>query len=224
MAPTLYMLPASPPCRAVVMTAKALGVEFIEKGIYFFRDDNVKTEFCKINPQHTIPTFVDEDGFVFWDSHAIMAYMVAKYAKNDSLYPEDVKKRAIVNQRLFFESSVIFFHMKNIACSILLDGKNFIDSNEKQALLESFDVLEKFIEDSEWMAGNSLTIADYSLVSSIASVNNVIPIDPEKYPKLIAWFQRCKSLPEYEVTRKGQEEGAKMLNARLNMSFLKKYH
>lgn len=135
MAPTLYMLHASPPCRAVLMTAKALGVDLDEKGIYFFKDENVKTEFCKVstrkfiqkapilcfklNPQHTIPTFIDEDGFVFWDSHAIMAYLVAKYAKDDSLYPEDIRKRAIVNQRLFYDSSVIFYHMKNIAVSNL---------------------------------------------------------------------------------------------------------
>ena len=58
---------------------------------------------------------MDDDGFAIWDSHAIMAYLVSKYAKNDSLYPQDLKKRAIINQRLFFESSAVFFHMKNIA-------------------------------------------------------------------------------------------------------------
>lgn len=72
-----------------------------------------------MNPQHTIPTFVDDDGSVVWDSHAIMTYIVSKYAKDDSVYPEDIKKRAIVNQRLFFESGVIFFHMRNIAVCIL---------------------------------------------------------------------------------------------------------
>lgn len=109
-------------------------------------------------------------------------------------------------------------------CSILLDGKNFIEKQEKEPLLESFDVLERFLEDGEWIAGNSLTIADYSLAASVGSVHNVIPIDSEKYPKLTAWFKKCQSLPEYEATRKGQEEGANMLNIRLNMSFSKKYN
>jgi glutathione S-transferase len=42
------------------------------------------------------------------DSHAINVYLVAKYAKNDNLYPKDLKKRALVDQRLHFDSGVAF--------------------------------------------------------------------------------------------------------------------
>lgn len=61
----------------------------------------------KINPQHTIPTLVDGD-FVIWDSHAITAYLVEKYATDDSLYPKDLIKRTLVNQRLHFDSGILF--------------------------------------------------------------------------------------------------------------------
>lgn len=37
-----------------------------------------------------------------------MTYMVDKYADNDNLYPKDLKKRAIVNQRLHYSGGVIF--------------------------------------------------------------------------------------------------------------------
>lgn len=59
-----------------------------------------------MNPQHTIPTLVD-NGFVIWDSHAIMSYIVSKYGKDKSLYPEDLEKRAVVDQRLHFDSSIL---------------------------------------------------------------------------------------------------------------------
>jgi glutathione S-transferase len=51
---------------------------------------------------------VEEDGFTLWDSHAIMAYLVEKYGKDDSLYPKDLRKRAIINQRLHFENGILF--------------------------------------------------------------------------------------------------------------------
>lgn len=35
-------------------------------------------------------------------------YLAEKYGKDDSLYPKDVKKRALVNQRLFFDIGTLY--------------------------------------------------------------------------------------------------------------------
>ena len=62
-----------------------------------------------MNPQHTVPTLVEDDGFVLWESHAIMPYLVDKYGKEDDpLYPKDLRKRATINQRLHFNNGVLF--------------------------------------------------------------------------------------------------------------------
>lgn len=55
-----------------------------------------------MNPQHCIPTMVDK-GLVLWESRAIMTYLVSAYAKDDTLYPKDLKVRALVDQRLHFD-------------------------------------------------------------------------------------------------------------------------
>ncbi|KAF2891265.1 hypothetical protein ILUMI_14909, partial [Ignelater luminosus] len=60
-----------------------------------------------INPQHTIPT-LDDDGVIVWDSHAINIYLVTKYDKDNLLYPDDPCTRAVINQRLHFDSGVLF--------------------------------------------------------------------------------------------------------------------
>lgn len=72
-----------------------------------------------MNPQHTVPTLVDDDGFVIWDSHAINAYLANKYGKNDSLYPKDPKRRAVVDQRLHFDSNILFPRGVVIVVSII---------------------------------------------------------------------------------------------------------
>jgi glutathione S-transferase len=41
-------------------------------------------------------------------SRAIIGYLVEQYAKDDSLYPKDPKKRAVVNHRLYFDSSTLY--------------------------------------------------------------------------------------------------------------------
>lgn len=73
---------------------------------------------CKLqkNPLHTVPTLEDGDFYLF-DSHAINSYLVSKYGKTDSLYPKDLQKRAIVDQRLHFDSGILFPRMGAIVVS-----------------------------------------------------------------------------------------------------------
>lgn len=49
MAPTLYMFHESPPSRAVMMTAKAIGLSLKLKEISYLDQDNLKPEFLKVS-------------------------------------------------------------------------------------------------------------------------------------------------------------------------------
>jgi len=102
-----YYIPGSAPCRAVQMTAKAVGVDLNLKLTNLMAGEHLKPEYLKINPQHTVPTLVD-DGFALWESRAIMVYLVEQYGKTASLYPSDAKARAIVNQRLYFDLGTLY--------------------------------------------------------------------------------------------------------------------
>nr|XP_967147.1 PREDICTED: glutathione S-transferase 1-1 [Tribolium castaneum] len=216
MAPTLYMFQASSNVRAVLITAKAIDLKFNEKEIDFLHQDHLKPEYLQLNPQHTIPTLVDDD-FILWDSHAIMIYLVSKYAKNDALYPADLKKRAVIHQRLHFESGVLAVQMRNFAFAVLYEDKTTIDQKDKDAIQESYAIMETFLEGKNWMAGDSVTIADYSLVATVSTLNAFVSIDTEKYQKLAKWVQRCESLPEYQVNRKGLIEVYNILKNKLSI-------
>ena len=114
----LYHMDASSACRSVRLTAKMVGVELNLKVLDLQAGEQMKPEFIKINPQHNIPTLVD-DGFVLNESRAICGYLVHKYAKDDTLYPKDPIKRAVVDQRLYFDMDFYKkFQMVYVSCSI----------------------------------------------------------------------------------------------------------
>jgi hypothetical protein len=47
-----------------------------------------------------------------------------------------------------------------------LGGKAYLDKLE-----DAFSILDKFLEGQDWVAGNSITIADYSIVATVASIH-----------------------------------------------------
>lgn len=56
--------------------------------------------------------------FLFDYSHAINAYLVTKYAKDDQLYPKDVKAKSVVDHRLHFDNGVLFQVPKFVIVSV----------------------------------------------------------------------------------------------------------
>uniref|UniRef100_A0A1A9VHV3 Glutathione S-transferase 1-like n=1 Tax=Glossina austeni TaxID=7395 RepID=A0A1A9VHV3_GLOAU len=196
----LYGIDLSPPVRACRMTLKELNLPFEYKIIDLSKGEHLTDEYCAKNPQHTVPT-LEDDGHIIWDSHAIMTYLVNKYGKeNDSLYPKDLLKRAIVDQRLHLESGVIFEGgLRSITSQIFSGNDNNIPRSKINAILKIYDLLEVFLKSTPYVAGSNLTIADFSIVSTVTTLA-FIDIDDNKYPKLSTWLKRMESSPHYHET------------------------
>ncbi|XP_064542961.1 glutathione S-transferase 1-like [Drosophila montana] len=194
----IYGLEASPPTRACLLTLKALELPYDLVPVNIPAGEHLLPEFRQKNPQHTVPLLEDEAAYI-WDSHAIMAYLVGKYAANDALYPTDCRQRAIVDQRLHFDSGLMFTGaLRPITRSVLFLGETAIEQSRIDAVAEIYDLVELFLGDNDFVAGNELTIADFSFVSSISCLAVYLELDPVKYPKILAWLERLKELPYYE--------------------------
>uniref|UniRef100_A0A182JFE1 glutathione transferase n=1 Tax=Anopheles atroparvus TaxID=41427 RepID=A0A182JFE1_ANOAO len=192
----LYTNQKSPPCRAVILTARALGLDLTEKEMTLVRGDKLMDEFRKVSPQHTIPV-LDDSGIVITASHAIMIYLVCKYGKDDSLYPSNLIQRARVHTALHLESGVIFSRLSFLFEPVIYSGKSYFHSDRVEHIRKAYRLLEDSLVDN-YVVGNALTIADFSCISSVASLVGVVPLDEEKFPKISAWMSRMKALPYYE--------------------------
>ncbi|KAF5279728.1 hypothetical protein FQA39_LY05418 [Lamprigera yunnana] len=211
----LYTLDYSPPSRAVLLTAEALNIELEEITVNLKKLENFKAEFVQINPQHTIPT-LNDDGFIVWDSHAINAYLVRKYGENDFLYSEESHQRAIIDQRLHFDSCNMFGLLRVVARPIIYRGSKTISQYLIEEVNESYEILNNFLKNSKWVAGDRLSIADFSLISTVTSIDVLIPIDLNKYTNIDSWLKRARSLPYYHINQKGVDDFKEYMNELLN--------
>lgn len=198
----LWGFPPSPPVRAVLLTLKALNLDFTFEIVNTLAEEHKKPEFLQKNPQHTIPVLEEPDGTCLWDSHAICAYLVRKYGKDDSLYPKDFYQRAIVDQRLHFENGVVFASCIRSTFAPIVRGTVTIEEFQEKIvkIKEVYDLLEVFLTGNKYVAGKGLTIADFSLVSSISSMDVIVPIESSKWPNVATWLERMSKLPYYAET------------------------
>ncbi|CAH0546309.1 unnamed protein product [Brassicogethes aeneus] len=202
MAPKLYVIAASPPVRAVQLCASAIDLKLEQQDVNLLKMEHLKPEYLKINPQHTVPS-LDDNGFILWDSHAIMTYLINKYGKDDSLYPKEAKARGLIDQRLFFDAGTLFPRMLVITKSIIFQGVKSIPKEQSDAVIEAYGYVENYLEKTKFVAGNNVTIADFSLVTTVTSCDLVVPIDATKFPKIAAWIKKMEQLPYYDVNKVG---------------------
>ncbi|XP_055374668.1 glutathione S-transferase 1 [Condylostylus longicornis] len=205
--PTLHYALFSPPARACMLTAKLIDLELDLKFVDFSKKEHLSVEFIKLNPQHQIPVLVD-DGEVIWDSHAIMCYMVSKWAKDDKLYPKDLVTRARVDQRLHFESGVLFQIIKDMVARIIYGNETEINPKTIENAHTAYDLMEKFLNGHEFFVGNHLTIADISIHTTLLTLNKLIPVVRPRFQQTSMWLSYVsRILPENkEINEAGAEQ------------------
>ncbi|XP_046960269.1 glutathione S-transferase 1-like [Vanessa cardui] len=199
----IHKMDFSPPVGAALMVCDVHNVPIETIDINLFAREHLKPEYVKKNPMHTIPLLEDDD-FIIHDSHAIMMYISDKYGKDDSLYPKDLQKRALVNQQLFFDT-LLFYRTRSITFAALIEGVRKPTEKQLNDLHEGYSFLEGFLSKTKFVAGDNMTIADISILSSVSAMRHIIPIDDTKYPKTAAWF---KFMTSQSFFKKCAEKGS----------------
>merc|ERR1711921_5603 len=208
-------MPLSAPCRSVMLTAKAVGLDLNLKVLDLFAGDQMKPEFVAINPQHCVPTLVDGD-FALWESRPICSYVATKYGKDDSLYPSDLKTRATPDRLMDFDMGTLYYRFGEYVYPVLFRGAEKPDPEKLEKFQEALGWLNGFLEGHDYCVGNNITVADHVLVSTVATVE-AAGIDISKHANVVAWLERCKtSMPGYkEANEAGAQEFGKMAKAKL---------
>ncbi|KAH8272927.1 hypothetical protein KR018_010995 [Drosophila ironensis] len=193
----LYGTDISPPVRACKLVLRALGLDYEYKEVNLLAGEHKTEEYLKKNPQNTVP-LLEDNGALIWDSHAIVCYLVDKYAKTDDLYPKDLLKRAQVQQRLYFDASVLFMALRNVSVPYFYHKVSVVPKEKVDNIKDGYAFLEAFLGDNPYVTGSTLTLADLCCGATASSLAAILELDVVKYPKVAAWLERLSKLPHYE--------------------------
>jgi hypothetical protein len=99
----LYLFPPSARVLGIVALKNHLALDCEMQPIDLGRGDQLTPQYLALNPNKKMPT-LEDDGFVLWESNAILFYMAAKRPET-GLWPSDLKGQADVLRWLAWESA-----------------------------------------------------------------------------------------------------------------------
>ncbi len=210
--PKLYGVPISAPTRNVAVLLDVLNVDYEYENCHPLTGDTHTPQFLKINPQHNVPVFVDACGFTMNESRPIAVYVAQKYDKGKTLYPSDIKEQALINNRLAFDSGVLFKAFADAYMPLLLGTSCKVCKDTMVRMKEVFGFLEGFLKGgSGYVAGTEKpSVADFCILVSYEAIKDLFApkyIDLDEFPESKKWAAKMRGeVPNYE---KVNVEGSK---------------
>ncbi|KAH8253091.1 hypothetical protein KR032_003552 [Drosophila birchii] len=202
----LYGVDLSPCVRSVRFVLKALNLDYEFKEVNLQKGEHLQEAYLKMNPQHTVPT-LDDNGTYLWDSHAIATYLVDKYGKSDVLYPKDLAKRAIIDQRLYFDASVIYSGLAAVVAPFWIHGNTVVAQEKLDTIHRGLALLETFLSSGKYLVGDNLTVADLCTGPTVSALRAAVDIDASVYPKVTAWLNRLNEIAYYKDINEAAVQG-----------------
>jgi glutathione S-transferase len=193
----LHIVPGSPNSRKVEAVIHHLGLEADIQEHDFFAGDLRKPSDQALNPNARVPTL--EDGnFVLWESNAIMQYLADK-AGDEQLFPRKPQARADVTRWQFWELAHFNRAFGALAFETVAKVRHGLTADAATVALAQADlarnapVLETHIAGRKFLVGDSVTIADYSMVT-FESYRALVPFDWSPYRHINAYLDRVGRL------------------------------
>jgi glutathione S-transferase len=134
--------------------------ERVDAGMAF----GVVTEafYKTMNPNARVPT-IEDDGFVLWESNAIVRYLAAKHGAG-TLWPTDLKQRADSDRWMDWISNHVSPVITPVFWGLVrtpADKRNLAQIEaDAEKTAQQLQVLEQCLADRSYVAGQNFTMGD----------------------------------------------------------------
>ncbi len=149
----------------VVFAAGELGIPFerLDAGGAFGIVDT--PEFRAMNPNGQVPT-LEDDGFVLWESNAIVRYLVSTRPSN-GLWPGEARARADADRWMDWQATEVTPAMRNLFWQLIrtrpADRDQAVTAASHQASEARMRILDAQLAGRPYVTGASMTVADIAL-------------------------------------------------------------
>lgn len=189
---------ASSNVQKVLWCAGELGLPFERRDVGGAFGGNKTPEYLALNPNGLVPT-IDDDGFILWESNAIVRYLAAKHGAG-SLYPTDLRVRADADRWMDWQQTTIASPLGVLFRALLRKPAENVAADALDAAREkassAWGMLDRALGSRAYVAGDALTIGDIALGNAIHRWHR-LPIERPDLPRLGAWYARLRERPAY---------------------------
>lgn len=192
---TLYSMPSSGNSYKVRLLLAKLDLPFNHIPVEYDGENTATrtAEFRALNPAGKVPLLVTENGETLAESNAILHYL----GEDTRFVPQDRLTKARMLRWMFWEQNA---HETSVAvrrATFVYPDREMDRSQARMAdLLTSghgaLDVMETHLAQNDWLAGNSITLADICLYAYTAGCE-VGGFDLAARPHIQAWLDRVES-------------------------------
>jgi glutathione S-transferase len=202
----LHYNPMSDNCRRVLAVVHHLGLKNVDLQVVDVTKGMHKTpEFLRLNGNGMLPV-LEDTGITLWESNAIMQYLCETQG-DTTLWPKDTKVRADITRWQFWDAA--HFHNTVSTLQWELMFKKMMNLGEANQVVvdrayEQFNrfanVLNNHLETREYIAGNNITLADFSIAASLTYAPAIkLPLD--NYKRIQNWYAtRIEKLDAWKKT------------------------
>jgi glutathione S-transferase len=195
----LHVFPLSPRGFKVLFAASHLDIDYQMALVDFTKQDQKTPGFTALNPNQRMPV-LEDDGFVLWESNAIVQYL-ASLRPQSGLLPAELKARMTAVKWQFWETAhfdpaCAIFMFERVVKPLFGRGeasKPELDRGE-ELMARLCPVLDAALQKTRYVAGDTLTVADISLGATLVSADQAkMPIEP--YRGIQRWRTELAALP-----------------------------
>ncbi|KAF9261583.1 glutathione S-transferase [Marasmius fiardii PR-910] len=193
---------------ATVLYEKKIPYEFHVVDI--FKGEHKTPEFLENNPFGQIP-YIDDDGFIVYESRAIMRYLASKYEdQGPKLIPDvtDRKATSVFEQAASAEQASFDTFASKAAVEVLqakFGLKPALDKAAFDGFVESLEgklkAYEAILGKQKYLAGNELTIVDLFHLPHFAPVVENSDILSRQGPNVTRWWNEISSRPSWKAVK-----------------------
>jgi glutathione S-transferase len=199
----LYINPLSPNCRRVQVVAAYLGLKLELKLVDFGQGAHRSPEFLARNPNGAVPV-LDDGGLILTESRAIQHHLAMKKPEA-RLIPSDPKELVEVLRWQFWDAShfsppngTLFFQR---VLQPMMGGEP--DEGRVRDAEVQFARYAKVLDDHlggrTWLVGRTLTVADFTLASSLMHTH-ATGVKLDSFANVKAWFEHISELDAWQAT------------------------
>ena len=157
-------------------------------------------EYQTMNPNARVPTIYD-DGFVLWESNAIVRYLSLKYSLG-KLCPEDQRQRADSDRWMDWTTAQLAPTFREVFWGTVRTAPEkrdlaFIEKN-RAATAKTLDIVDALFAKRPFVSGETLTMGDIPL-GCYVHLWMSMPIERPAHPSLTAYHGRLLERPAFNA-------------------------